>query len=519
MTSVSVGVEPYFGAFILETLTVGMYGESRNAIREYIQNGFDSIQRAVDDLEILPAGAGKITVSFHDNFAGLTIRDNGAGLSVDIAASTLASIGASRKDYRTDAGFRGIGRLAGIVFANILTFRTKATGESKQTIVTFKADKMRELMSPAKGSTLTADALLRQCVTVEIEDVDKTLPSFFEVVLDGFTSPPEECENPELMTRFLSQVAPVPFAPEFPFTADVLEFAAQGGIGIPQVNVILEAPGDEPKPIYKPYGKTYSVQDAEVLVPLAKVTPFFSPSKSWWAWVGYKDVPGSYLEAEHRGLRVRAKNIQIDGTDVVRQIFQQRAKSNARYQDWFVGEIYVDLKAVIPNARRDGFEETKSWQDMQKEIANSVCKDLGTAAQEISNEAQLTLQKLTEKADGYFENYEALKAQSFKNKDKVITLSAEITKIQGQIARASRNADTPTLAAFRHLGSRLVDAKTDAISNLVEPVPAFDVEEREQEIQQKILEELMVVFEERLATPCLNSVRALVKDVYDWPPS
>lgn len=26
MTSVSVGVEPYFGAFILETLTVGMYG-------------------------------------------------------------------------------------------------------------------------------------------------------------------------------------------------------------------------------------------------------------------------------------------------------------------------------------------------------------------------------------------------------------------------------------------------------------------------------------------------------------
>lgn len=41
-----VGFTPYFGGFILETLTVGMYGEARNAIREYIQNGFDSIQRA-----------------------------------------------------------------------------------------------------------------------------------------------------------------------------------------------------------------------------------------------------------------------------------------------------------------------------------------------------------------------------------------------------------------------------------------------------------------------------------------
>ena len=35
-------IQPYFGGFVLETLTVGMYGESRNAIREYIQNGFDS---------------------------------------------------------------------------------------------------------------------------------------------------------------------------------------------------------------------------------------------------------------------------------------------------------------------------------------------------------------------------------------------------------------------------------------------------------------------------------------------
>ena len=30
-------IQPYFGGFVLETLTVGMYGESRNAIREYMK--------------------------------------------------------------------------------------------------------------------------------------------------------------------------------------------------------------------------------------------------------------------------------------------------------------------------------------------------------------------------------------------------------------------------------------------------------------------------------------------------
>ena len=58
----NVSFEPFFGGFVLETLTIGMYGEARNAIREYIQNGFDSIQRAIDDLKILPAGKGLIEI-------------------------------------------------------------------------------------------------------------------------------------------------------------------------------------------------------------------------------------------------------------------------------------------------------------------------------------------------------------------------------------------------------------------------------------------------------------------------
>ena len=69
----AVQFTPYFGGFILETLTVGMYGEARNAIREYIQNGFDSILRARES-GVLTANSGRIVVAMADNKKGLTIR-------------------------------------------------------------------------------------------------------------------------------------------------------------------------------------------------------------------------------------------------------------------------------------------------------------------------------------------------------------------------------------------------------------------------------------------------------------
>ena len=49
MSTVKIDFVPHFGAFVIETLTLGMYGESRNEIREYIQNCRDSLLQAIDD--------------------------------------------------------------------------------------------------------------------------------------------------------------------------------------------------------------------------------------------------------------------------------------------------------------------------------------------------------------------------------------------------------------------------------------------------------------------------------------
>ena len=126
-----VAFEPFFGGFVLETLTIGMYGEARNAIREYIQNGFDSVQRAIGDLKILPADGGLIEIEMAEDHKSLTIRDNGAGLPVKTAATVLTRVGASSKSHRKNAGFRGDRSTCGHRLQRHRHFHDKGQGRTR----------------------------------------------------------------------------------------------------------------------------------------------------------------------------------------------------------------------------------------------------------------------------------------------------------------------------------------------------------------------------------------------------
>jgi hypothetical protein len=245
----SVPFEPFFGGFVLETLTIGMYGEARNAIREYIQNGFDSIQRAIGELKILKPGTGLIEIQLASDYTSLTIRDNGAGLASKNAANVLTRVGASGKSHRKNAGFRGIGRLAGIVFSDTVSFTTKAKGEREQTTVLFKAKEMRAAMAPGRGSDKSAQDLMKDSVEAfqsPNADVDS---HFFEVKLEGFSDAPDECMSAKEMYDFVSQVAPVPYPPEFPYRADLRLAEKSSGIPIEEINITISDGVQEPEKV------------------------------------------------------------------------------------------------------------------------------------------------------------------------------------------------------------------------------------------------------------------------------
>ena len=114
--------EPVAGKFLLEILTKGMYSNPMHVYREYIQNSTDAIDQAIAS-GILSADEAAIHINIDCGKQTITIRDNGCGISADLAREILLSIGDSLKNGVDERGFRGIGRLAGLAYAKEVIFR------------------------------------------------------------------------------------------------------------------------------------------------------------------------------------------------------------------------------------------------------------------------------------------------------------------------------------------------------------------------------------------------------------
>lgn len=512
MAKTSQQIQPYFGAFVLETLTVGMYGESRNAIREYIQNGFDAIEHAIAT-GVLRPGEGHIQIRMGDD--ELIIRDNGTGIGIRKATDTLVQIGASTKDYRTNAGFRGIGRLAGIVFSKRITFSTKARGETEQTTVIFDAVRMRTLMRPERGSTLNAQDLIQRCVEAYTEPSQSVEDHFFEVHLEGFVDAPPECREAPLMHDFVSQVAPVRYQEEFPFRVRLAEQAQAHRLPIEEVRITIQEGRGGPVEVMKPYGRRYDTEKGEVELTDCEIES--GADDAWWGWIGKKSKSGAYTSPRVSGIRVRMKNIQIDGTDIIRAIFQSHSKSYSRFQDWYVGEIFVRPSAVVPNARRDGFEEDPDWLRIRKELSG-VVKGLGREAYDLSKEAQTSIDVLETKIAEQHEVLNRLRRNDFSNVDRVLAASAEVTKLQQKVSQAARDADLETQTTLQAFASELADIKAEMVRGLGPAPEPVDVEELELEIQERVLRELLELLRNEVQSTCFAQVRNVLEQHYGLTP-
>ena len=507
----SVAFEPFFGGFVLETLTIGMYGEARNAIREYIQNGFDSIQRAIGELRILRDGSGVIEIELAADRKSLTIWDNGAGLPVKTAATVLTRVGASGKSHHKNAGFRGIGRLAGIVFSDTVTFTTKAKGEGEQTTVIFDAKAMRAAMAPGKGSTKSALDLMRESVVAFRSPSQNANKHFFEVKLEGFTAAPGECLSPKKMYDFVSQVAPVPYPDAFPYQDELRDAAEKSGILIENVQITIKSGVGKPKPVTKQYGASYEFESGTVTLNDCAIR--HSPTDRWWAWVGKKAESGAYTDTRVGGLRVRVRNIQIDGTAIVRDIFRDHAKSYVRFQDYFLGEIFIKTGTLVPNARRDGFEEDAAWKRIRNELA-TVVKELGKEAYRVSKQGQLSVEALKSNLQTAKKEMRGLQRTEFADTDRVVKLSKNVTTFQSRVARGALGADMETAAELQAIGSAFADIKQEALSHVAGAAAAIDREKVQQEARDDLLQEIVSVLEGALSPGCFADAREALMEEF-----
>lgn len=360
------------GARILDVLTTGMYPDALDALREYVQNSYDAIRRA-ERAEILKPNFGEVTVSIDTEKRQVSIRDNGIGIPAAEAHSALLSIGASKKRIGDDAGFRGIGRLAGLAYCDRLVFSTAYKDEPHYTELAFDAAAIRKSIAATSRSAEneTAAELLTRLTTHRAADRKPDLP-FFEVKLIGVD--PKACPflDADKVRTYLRQVAPVEFNLQaFIYAHEkVNPFLEQHGARR-TVNLTLNVNGS-PEPISKPYKSYHKAGIRGVTrVEIDDIETAVDPSDPprWIAWLSTaRDLRAVIASDDVRGIRLRSNNIMVGNHRTFSRIFEKIQKSYDRMNGYYSGEVHILDTDIIPNSRRDFFEDNDVWREAERTL-------------------------------------------------------------------------------------------------------------------------------------------------------
>lgn len=365
-----VAAAPKIGAFVLETLTTGMYTNPLDTLREYIQNSFDSIREAENSC-LLAKAAGRIEISIDPQKRSLRIRDNGVGIPAERVLPRLINIGMSEKSIDTNVGFRGIGRLAGVAYCERLSFKTQFSGEKQLSTISFNNTGLLKAMSP---SMRQVDELLDVVARNTSHEIQKTKTDahFFEVILENINSKGDVfLKWPEIRT-YLSQTAPVGFDTQsFHLAGEIYNWLKAHRIELPTVNLTISC-GSTNIEVFKPYQKlTYKTKRENNKIHVKGISFFpedAGPDSPFWVWCAKTNLPGMFDDDTVSGLRLRKGNIGLGMAERVTEIFALAAKDNSRFNHYLMGEVHVQNPGVIPNARRDGFEDGVEWSDIRAQL-------------------------------------------------------------------------------------------------------------------------------------------------------
>ena len=357
---------------VAASLTTGMYNNPLCVYREYIQNAADAIdraafdeKRAIDDFEI------RITLVPQDKLKRITVEDNGCGVSLRSAAKELLSLGNSQKSNDRERGFRGIGRLGGIAYCDTIVFTTKAKGETEETRVVWDCKKVQQMLdrSNIHSRGIEVQQLIEKCVSVETPlSGRKKNESFFRVEMVGVRSALGELLDYPKVASYLAEHAPVPFDEQKLFFGSELDAWLRGEV--PNYNTYRIFINDSL--IKKPYAQTLPLREKKTdgLTHYEKFNIVDRQDKVIArGWYGVrKDNIGQIASQQGiDSLRVRVGNILIGDATLVDQCFRE-----SRFNGYLVGEIHIVSPMLVPNARRDDFEDSLMKSDFISDVRRIV---------------------------------------------------------------------------------------------------------------------------------------------------
>lgn len=354
-TDISLPAEIVIGKDILELVSSAMYVDPLTIYREYVQNAADSIDSARAAGALMPGEFGRVdfTLNLNSTARSVKIRDNGLGVPNGEFAKRLTAIGDSRKRGTAARGFRGIGRLAGLGYCQELVFRSRSVGDPRVQELRWDCRAFKKLLSDQAYQGSLHD-LIREVASVRELDSAEWPHHFYEVELIK----PIRIRNDLLLNReaialYLSQVAPIPFSPEFSFGQQIRQQLVEHIGDLGEINIHID--GDA-APLYRPYRNDYAYgegkRDAFTDVEF-RVVEGMNGGIGAVVWLLNHGYHGAIFSGEGvNGLRARKGNIQVGDHRIFADVFPE-----ARFASWTVGEVHIVDERVVPNGRRDDFEQ------------------------------------------------------------------------------------------------------------------------------------------------------------------
>lgn len=340
------------GKDMLELLTSAMYVEPMTVYREYIQNAADSVDVACTKGVLSTAESGRVDISVDATTRTVKIRDNGCGLPFRKFGHTLTALGDSTKRGSMARGFRGVGRLAGLAYTQELVFRSRSPGEKKVSELRWDCRLLKKLLRDASKNMGVTD-LIRKVTSLERVTFGDLPEHFFEVEMRGVIRLRNDCLVSALaISDYLSQVAPVPFSPKFRFGQKLSQtLSAHGNAGELEIRI-----NGTDKPIYRPHRNSMILNEKTSLkfedLSLLEI-PGVDENIAAVGWILHHEYEGAIPTGTLvKGLRLRAGNIQIGGNTILEGLFPE-----PRFNSWAVGEVHVLDRRIVPNGRRDQFEQ------------------------------------------------------------------------------------------------------------------------------------------------------------------
>lgn len=369
------------GKYTLESLTTGMYSDPKIVYREYIQNSVDSLEHAVS-LGMLEQQGMRIDIIVNADESYISIKDNGTGISAAEAAQTLMNVGSSKKRNANNRGFRGIGRLGGMSYCNTLVFTTSAENEKVKTVVSFDCKKLRHLLVPGEYEDMSLSAVLEEITTIETfpEKEEKHYLCVEMVDVNGFS----DLLDIDAARSYISQVAPLPYqSRHFIYTSQLKSYLSDNGYIVEEFPIFVGENESDLEPVYKPNKSRFRSDRGKRTVDEISSMKYFNVTVDGelyaLGWYGNCGWYGFLSEKEISGFRVRKGNILIGDSHTMDAIFKE-----ARFNGWTQGEIFIVTDKLIPNARRDDFEQNDAYYKFMEALSNSVGTEIARTIREAS---------------------------------------------------------------------------------------------------------------------------------------